>query len=45
MPVAVRLWLKRFGWLALIWLTSVAALAIAAYLMRLFMHTIGLSTH
>lgn len=38
----VKLWLKRLGWLVLIWSASVLALAVAAYLMRLFMHLIGL---
>lgn len=42
MPAA--LWLKRLGWLAFIWLASVTALAAAAYLMRLLMHALGLST-
>jgi hypothetical protein len=40
----VALWLKRVGWLVFIWLVSVAALAVAAYLMRLLMHVMGLST-
>jgi hypothetical protein len=39
---ASKVWLKRFGWLVLIWSTSVLALAVAAYLMRLFMRAIGL---
>ena len=37
-----RLWLKRLGWLVLIWSASVLALAGIALLMRLFMHLIGL---
>jgi len=37
-----KLWLKRVGWLVLIWSASVLALAVVAYLMRLFMHLIGL---
>ena len=36
------MWLKRFGWLALIWAASVAALALAAGLMRLLMHAAGM---
>ena len=39
----IKLWLKRLGWLVLIWTVSVLALAIVAYLMRLFMRLIGLS--
>jgi hypothetical protein len=35
-------WPKRLGWLVLIWAGSVLALALAAYLMRLFMRLIGL---
>ena len=38
----LQLWLKRVGWLVLIWSASVLALALAAYLMRRFMHAIGL---
>jgi hypothetical protein len=37
-----RLWLRRFGWLAAIWAASVAALALAAGLMRLLMHAAGM---
>jgi len=36
--------LQRLGWLALIWCASVFALGMAALLMRLFMHAIGLQT-
>lgn len=36
-------WLKRIGWLILIWILSVLALVVAAYMMRLFMRLIGLS--
>lgn len=42
MNALVKLWLKRVGWLVLIWSASVLALALAAYLMRLFMRAIGL---
>ncbi|UVJ43395.1 DUF2474 domain-containing protein [Pseudomonas sp. LS1212] len=38
------LW-QRLGWLVLIWCGSVAALAIVAGLMRMFMSAAGLSTH
>ncbi|HEY8118504.1 MAG TPA: DUF2474 family protein [Methylophilaceae bacterium] len=38
----LKLWLKRMGWLVLIWSASVLALAVAAYAMRLFMQVIGL---
>ncbi|WP_033727744.1 DUF2474 domain-containing protein [Pseudomonas cremoricolorata] len=38
------LW-QRLGWLALIWLASVATLGVAAWLMRLFMAAAGLTTH
>jgi hypothetical protein len=37
-----RLWLRRFGWLVAIWAASVAALALAAALMRLLMHAAGM---
>ena len=37
-----RRWLKRLGWLVAIWATSVAALALAAALMRLLMHGAGM---
>jgi len=36
-------WLKRLGWLVLIWTGSVLALAVAAYIMRWLMRVIGLS--
>ena len=42
-PSRLRLWLKRSGWLVLIWSASVATLGVAAYLMRLLMHWAGLS--
>ncbi|MCP8465359.1 DUF2474 domain-containing protein [Pseudomonas sp. ZM23] len=35
---------KRLGWLVLIWVLSVAALGVAAWLMRLFMSAAGLGT-
>lgn len=38
----VRMWLKRFGWLVLIWAGSVAALAAMALMLRLLMNMAGL---
>ncbi|MFI7855920.1 DUF2474 domain-containing protein [Pseudomonas promysalinigenes] len=38
------LW-QRLGWLVLIWALSVAALGLAAWVMRLFMAAAGLTTH
>ncbi|MDF0730031.1 DUF2474 domain-containing protein [Pseudomonas entomophila] len=38
------LW-QRLGWLVLIWVLSVAALGLAAWVMRLFMGAAGLTTH
>lgn len=38
-----RLWLRRVGWLLLIWAASVAALGVAAYGMRLLMGWAGLT--
>ncbi len=35
-------WLRRVGWLVLIWTASVLALGLAAYAMRLFMRFVGL---
>ncbi len=35
---------KRLGWLVLIWVLSVSALGVAAWLMRLFMSAAGLGT-
>jgi hypothetical protein len=37
-----RLWLIRIAWLVAIWAASVAALALAAGLMRLLMHGAGM---
>lgn len=39
-----NLWLKRVGWLVLIWAASVTALAAAAYLMRFLMNSAGLNS-
>ncbi len=35
------LWLRRVGWLVLIWFASVAALGAAAWLLRLLMAAAG----
>jgi len=37
-------WLRRVAWLLGIWAASVAALALVAYLLRLFMTAAGLHT-
>ncbi|CAB3649874.1 hypothetical protein LMG3431_02779 [Achromobacter pestifer] len=37
-------WRSRLLWLALIWASSVAALGVAAYALRLVMRTLGMST-
>ena len=37
-------WRSRLLWLALIWASSVAALGVAAYALRLVMRAIGMST-
>jgi hypothetical protein len=36
-------WLRRLGWLALIWIASVVALAVVAMLFRLIMGFAGLT--
>jgi hypothetical protein len=38
-----RSWLRRIGWLALIWTASVLALAIVAALFRILMTLAGLT--
>ncbi|CAG2151045.1 hypothetical protein LMG26411_03869 [Cupriavidus numazuensis] len=40
-PVRLPLWLRRVGWLVLIWAASVAALGAAAWLLRLLMAGAG----
>jgi hypothetical protein len=42
LPLNARLWLIRIAWLVAIWAASVAALALAAGLMRLLMHGAGM---
>lgn len=46
MPAAQdrRLWLRRIGWLALIWAGSITALAIVAFLFRLLMKLAGMTS-
>ncbi|MEJ1974716.1 MAG: DUF2474 domain-containing protein [Acetobacteraceae bacterium] len=39
-----RQWLRRVGWLVLIWAASVAALGVAAYALRLLMGLAGMTT-
>ncbi|MDK3023776.1 DUF2474 domain-containing protein [Cupriavidus taiwanensis] len=34
-------WLRRIGWLVLIWAASVAALGVAAWVLRLVMRSVG----
>jgi hypothetical protein len=36
------MWLRRFGWLVVIWAASVGALALVAALMRLLMRAAGM---
>ena len=36
------MWVKRVGWLALIWVASVAALGVVALLIRFAMHAAGM---
>jgi hypothetical protein len=40
---APRLWVRRVGWLILIWTLSVSALAVVAALLRTLMKIAGLS--
>ena len=42
MKQSAKLWFSRVGWLMLLWLSSVLALGLVAYLLRLFMQLIGL---
>jgi hypothetical protein len=37
-----RLWLRRFGWLAALWVASVAALGLVALALRLLMYGAGM---
>ncbi len=38
-----RLWVRRLGWLVLIWTASVIALALVAALLRVLMNLAGLT--
>ena len=38
-----RLWARRLAWLLGIWLASIAALGLAAYLLRLIMNAVGMT--
>ncbi|NYT86033.1 DUF2474 family protein [Pollutimonas harenae] len=38
-----RLWAKRLAWMLGIWLASIAALGLAAYLLRLVMNAVGMT--
>lgn len=40
----LRLWSKRIGWLAAIWVISIAALAVLAYALRLLMNLAGMTS-
>ncbi|WP_444634298.1 DUF2474 domain-containing protein [Cupriavidus oxalaticus] len=35
------LWLRRLGWLVLIWVASVATLGVAAWVLRIIMQGVG----
>jgi uncharacterized protein DUF2474 len=39
-----RVWVRRVGWLFLIWIASVAALAIVARGLRVLMNLAGMTT-
>lgn len=36
-------WLKRIGWLVIIWGASILALALVAYFLRMVMNAVGLT--
>jgi hypothetical protein len=38
------MWTKRLGWLALIWMASVAALGVVALLIRMGMNAAGMTS-
>jgi len=38
-----RMWIKRLGWMAMIWITGVVALGVVAVGLRLLMKCLGLS--
>jgi Protein of unknown function (DUF2474) len=41
-PASRDSWLVRIGWLVLLWMAGVAALAVVALLLRELMHAAGL---
>lgn len=43
--MAQNSWFRRVGWLVLIWLASVGALALFAFGLRLLMFWAGFKTH
>ncbi|QOD90153.1 DUF2474 domain-containing protein [Lysobacter sp. CW239] len=43
-PSPSRHWWKRIGWLAVIWLASVAGLTAVAYALKLLMRSAGMTT-
>lgn len=43
MRATIRRWMQRLGWLLLIWVASVAALGMAAWVLRQLMQSIGMS--
>lgn len=45
MARALPLWLRRLGWLLLLWLGGVAALGLVAFALRLLMHAAGMRSH
>jgi hypothetical protein len=40
--VSRREWLRRLGWMVLLWLGGVMALAAVAFVIRLIMHAAGM---
>ncbi|MGY3607571.1 MULTISPECIES: DUF2474 domain-containing protein [unclassified Bradyrhizobium] len=42
-PIGAQTWLRRVGWLVLIWAASVLALGIVAGLIRVLMNLAGLT--
>jgi len=39
---ARSLWLRRLGWMALLWAGGVATLSLVAFLIRIIMHAAGM---
>jgi hypothetical protein len=42
MAAGARFWLRRFGWMAALWVGGVAALGVVAFALRVLMHAAGL---